>query len=293
MTYNTFEVELSHVNRLLGINIDEAKARECASKMGLTFLKQEGDKMLIEFPPTRSDILHPCDIVEDIGIGYGFNNIEKVFPDTNTVGGFQPNNVFADMLRQELAQAGYIEQLTFSLISFKDNYELMRLPVAMDECVRLSNPKTIEFEMVRTSLLPGLLKCLQGNKKEPIPQKVFELSDCVVLADENSETGARNVRKLAALVCDQTANFQVIHGLLDLLMCKVGGKMHDDYKLEENETDPRFLTRRGVSIMLKGVKVGSIGVLHPEVLAHYELKYPVSAIEMDFDPLFDHFKSTQ
>lgn len=77
----------------------------------------------------------------------------------------------------------------------------------MDECVRLSNPKTIEFEMVRTSLIPGLLKCLQGNKKEPIPQKVFELSDCVVLADDKSETGATNIRKIAALVCDHTANF--------------------------------------------------------------------------------------
>lgn len=85
----------------------------------------------------------------------------------------------------------------------------------------------------------------------------------------------------------------MIHGLLDLLMSKVGAKMHEDYKLVEDEQDPRFLTRRGVAIMLKGVKVGSIGVLHPEVLGHFELMYPVSALELDFDPLFDHFKSTQ
>lgn len=71
----------------------------------------------------------------------------------------------------------------------------------MDECVQISNPKTLEFEIVRTSLLPGLLKCLQGNKKEPIPQKVFELSDCCVIAPE-TETGAKNVRKIAAMVCD-------------------------------------------------------------------------------------------
>ena len=56
--------------------------------MGLTILSNEGDKLNVEFPPTRSDILHPCDIVEDIGIGYGFNNIEKVFPETNTVGSY-------------------------------------------------------------------------------------------------------------------------------------------------------------------------------------------------------------
>lgn len=43
--------------------------------MGLVMLGTDGEKMKIEFPPTRSDILHPCDLVEDIGIGYGFNNI--------------------------------------------------------------------------------------------------------------------------------------------------------------------------------------------------------------------------
>ena len=42
----------------------------------------------VEVPPTRADILHACDVVEDIGIGYGFNNIQKVYPPTNTVGSF-------------------------------------------------------------------------------------------------------------------------------------------------------------------------------------------------------------
>lgn len=103
LDYNTFEVELTHVNRLLGINIDIEKAKDCASKMGLVMLKSEGDMMKVEFPPTRSDILHPCDIVEDIGIGFGYNNIVRVFPETNTVGSYMPNNQFADLLRQELA----------------------------------------------------------------------------------------------------------------------------------------------------------------------------------------------
>ena len=99
-------------------------------------------------------------MVEDIGIGFGFNNIEKVYPPTNTVGSYQPNNKFTDLLRQELAQASYIEQLTFGLLSLKDAYERMRMPVNEQECVQISNPKTLEFEVVRPSLLPGLLKCL-------------------------------------------------------------------------------------------------------------------------------------
>jgi len=85
----------------------------------------------------------------------------------------------------------------------------------------------------------------------------------------------------------------VIHGLLDLLMTKVGAKMTADYKLVEDNEDVRFFTRRGVSILLRGKKIGSMGVLHPEVIGNFELKYPISALEIDFDAMFNHFKSIQ
>jgi phenylalanyl-tRNA synthetase beta chain len=146
----------------------------------------------------RADILHPCDVIEDIGIGYGFNNIPKVFPPTNTVGSFMPLNKFTDLLRHELAQAGYIECLTGALLSIKDNYLNMRLEANMDEAVQLSNPKTLEYELVRTSLIPGLLKTLQSNKKESIPQRIFEISD-IVKIDESHETGAKNHRRVCVM----------------------------------------------------------------------------------------------
>ena len=161
--------------------------------------------------------------------------------------------------------------------------------------MQLSNPKTIEFEVVRTSLLPGLMKCLQMNKGEPIPQKMFELSDCCIL-DPQGETGAQNVRKVAAVVIDLTANFEVIHGLLDLIMNKVGAdsdKKGRQYSLKQDDSDPRYFPTRGVQVLLGEKIVGSMGVIHPEVLGNSELKYPVSALELDFDALFAHFKSIQ
>mmetsp|Transcript_36373 Transcript_36373/g.44417 ORF Transcript_36373/g.44417 Transcript_36373/m.44417 type:complete len:194 (-) Transcript_36373:130-711(-) len=190
-----------------------------------------------------------------------------------------------------MAQAGYVESLTFSLLSLQDNYIRMRQSANLAECVQLSNPKTQEFEIVRTSLLPGLLKCLKENKAENVPQKLFEVSDTVV-KDPSTDTGARNIRKISALVIDTASNFEVIHGLLDLLMVKVGADFAKrDYQLAEDASDERFFPMRGFAVMLGGVKVGSVGVLHPEVLGNFELKYPVSALELDFDALFAHFKS--
>jgi phenylalanyl-tRNA synthetase beta chain len=111
--------------------------------------------------------------------------------------------------------------------------------------------------------------------------------------DASTDTGAKNKRKIAAMVCDQSSNFEVIHGLLDLLMTKVGCKMGKDYRLVEDSTDVRYFTRRGVAIMLNGKQIGSMGVLHPEVLGNFELKYPVSCVEVEFDPMFDHFKNAK
>jgi phenylalanyl-tRNA synthetase beta chain len=87
----------------------------------------------------------------------------------------------------------------------------------VETAARISNAKTMDFEVVRTSLVPGLLKTLGCNKEAPLPVKIFEVSDCVVL-DPDTEVGARNVRKAAALFCGATSGFEVVHGLVDRLM---------------------------------------------------------------------------
>lgn len=48
--------------------------------------------------------------------------------------------------------------------------------------VHIFNPKTLEFQVCRTTLLPGILKTIAANKKMPLPIKIFEVSD-VVLKD--------------------------------------------------------------------------------------------------------------
>ena len=72
------------------------------------------------------------------------------------------------MIRTELAAAGYIEALTFGLISIKESYDFLRKKFDETEAVTLANPKTIEFEIVRTTLIPGLLKVLQSNSNESV-----------------------------------------------------------------------------------------------------------------------------
>ena len=71
----------------------------------------------MEVPPHCSDVLHPCDIAEDVAIAYGYNNIKRTVPPVNTVGAQQPVNHFSDMVRQEMAMQGFTEVLAWILCS--------------------------------------------------------------------------------------------------------------------------------------------------------------------------------
>jgi len=276
--------------------------------------------VVVTVPPTRSDILHPVDVAEDIGIAYGFNNIPKHIPVASCVGAEQPINALTDKLRDEVARAGYMEVLTHGLVSYHDNYTALRRPVNKIDSVSLSNPANVEYQIVRTTLLPGLLKTLQHNKSTSFLKgfKVFEISDVVVTDKEhmycNTIVGTKNVRKICAIYAGPTSGFEIIHGLVDriLSLCEVSPSLacvnnskkkgEDDqekfrvvrenyeYAIVENNEDPMFFTGRGASILLSTSKlkdecIGKFGILHPEVLKNFDIGYPASILEMDLECL--------
>ena len=294
MERSEFEVEIDYISRLLGIALNKDQILKAAERMGHINVPASNEETSVKISVNAirgADILHGCDIAEEIGIGYGFNSIPMVYPPSNTVGGFIPENKFTDLLRHELAQAGYIESLTCSLLSIKENYTFMRYEPNLEEAVQLSNPKTLEYEQVRTSMIPGLLKVLNSNQKERIPQNIFEISDCAVI-DPTHDTGARNHRKICVMQLNTTASFEVLHGTLDLLMMKIGAVRNKDYYLKEQapNEDKKYFDKRGGNVMLAGEKIGTIGILHPEVIENFQLKNPVSVFELDLQPVWEFFK---
>jgi phenylalanyl-tRNA synthetase beta chain len=189
--------------------------------LGATVSAEDADVLLVDVPPTRPDILHECDIMEDAAVAYGFNKIAKTFPRAITVGAPLPLNKLADIVRKECAQAGWVEVLPYILCAHAENFAWLNRPDPGNLAIALANPKTVEYQVVRTSLLPGLLKTLRENKKLPLPVRIFEVSD-VAVQDASEERKARNERKVAGLWCNKTAGFEVVHGLLDRIMQILG-----------------------------------------------------------------------
>ncbi|KAJ0408027.1 hypothetical protein P43SY_000231 [Pythium insidiosum] len=285
------------------IDLDVARICELCSKMQLSATASaDGQRVVVEVPPTRSDVLHAVDVMEDVGIAYGFNNIPQTIPSTMTIGGAQPLNKLGDLLRDEISRAGYIELLTHGLCSHDENFAFLNREDDGNSAVVLSNPATIEFEVVRTSLLPGVLKTIQNNKSMSVKEglKLFEISD-VVLLDDTTDVGARNSRRICASYTGHTDGFEVIHGLVDRVFQLLGIRcilenpevvktLPEYYAIEPSSGNRTFFPGRSADIVLyrkdqPALRLGTFGVLHPEVLRNFELLHPTSVVEMDLEPL--------
>uniref|UniRef100_A0A8C3T825 Phenylalanine--tRNA ligase beta subunit n=1 Tax=Chelydra serpentina TaxID=8475 RepID=A0A8C3T825_CHESE len=243
-----------------------------------------GNNIEIEIPPTRADIIHACDIIEDAAIAYGYNNIQMTIPKTYTIANQFPLNKLTELLRQDLAAAGFTEALTFALCSQEDIADKLGVDICSTKAVHIANPKTAEFQVARTSLLPGLLKTIAANKKMPLPLKLFEISD-IVVKDSTKDVGARNQRNLCAIYYNKNPGFEFIHGLLDRVMqlLSVPPSKESGYLIKAAE-DSAFFPGRCAEILAKGQSIGKLGVLHPDVITKFELTMPCSALEIKIEP---------
>lgn len=280
------EMDLSYISRSIGVPLKENEVISLLAKMQLS-AQSQNSKIRVSVPPTRSDILHKCDVMEDVSIAYGFNNIPKTKPKSLTQGKQHPLNHLSDLIRSEIAMAGFTEVLTWILCSYEENFSMVNRKDDKKTAVVIGNPRSSEFEVARTSLLPGILKTMGHNKDHPRPIKIFEVGDIVVL-DDQKDVGAANQRRLAALYCNSNSGFEIIHGLVDRIMEVVGGPfvtVGDDsgYYIRPSH-EPEFFPGRQASIIFKGKSIGAFGIVHPEVLARFDIPDPCSMLEINIQP---------
>lgn len=280
-----FDVEIDYLNSCTGLNESTENLCKLLAKMSYTCKLSEKDSNILEvsIPPTRADVLHQCDIMEDLAVCYGYNNLPRTAPTRSaTVGAPLPVNKLSDIIRTESAMAGWSEVLPLSLCSHDENFSWLNRKDDGNTVVRLANPKTAEYQVVRSTLLPGLLKTIRENKGHSVPMKIFEVSD-VVFKDESLERKARNERHFSAAWYGRTSGFEIVHGLLDrvLLMLRTSFLTQDDpskpdgYWIEELD-DPTFFPGHAAAVYLryggKEARIGEFGVLHPTVLEKFDLK---------------------
>lgn len=276
LTPQKMELRVDYANRLLGVKLSEDEAIKNLKKCRLDAKKVRKGVLEVSIPAYRIDILHEIDLVEEVAIGYGYYKLKPTKPATVTTGMQHRTSEIAKNARQIMTGLGFAEAMNFVLTNEITHYEKMRKKVG--KAVRIANPVSAEYSILREELLPSLMMNLMDNRHESYPQRIFEVSD-VIRVREEAETRSERRLHAAAVSSHPTANFTEIKSYLEALLANIG---LTSWKVKA-ERHPSFLQGRVAAIYVEGRKIGVVGEIHPEVLNNFELENPTGAFEVDLE----------
>ena len=289
------ERTVSHgrIERSLGISLDKGEVVDLLERSGLDAEPSdggddgEGDESRVydvSIPPYRVDVLHPVDVIDDIGRAYGFNELEPEYPDVSTVGGRHERSRRERAIREALVGLGFEDLLDFHLIGERENFDRMGLSPD-DDAFGAADPATIaepyseEYGMVRTWALPSLVMVLENNTHRRYPQDLAEVG-LAARVDPGQNTNVAEERHVAGVLARTDASYEDAKGRVSALARAF------DAELTTSATDhPSFVDGRAASVVLDGERAGIVGELRPEVLVEHGLEVPVAAFEFRGDAL--------
>jgi phenylalanyl-tRNA synthetase beta chain len=289
----TKTVDHPDIESMLGIDLDGEEVVDLLERAGLDVEDADGEdddagalSYEVEVPPYRVDVLHPVDVIDDVGRAYGFNELDPRYPDVSTVGGRHERSRLERAARESLVGLGFEDLLNFHLISEAANYERPGVEPGSDalgggEPAVIQEPYSEDYETVRTWALPSLMLVLENNTHRSYPQHLSEVG-LAIERDEAERTKVAERQTVAAALARHDASYEDAKASLQAL-CRAF-----DAELATPPTDhPTFISGRTADVVIDGENVGVIGEVHPEVLVEYDLEVPVAAFEFDLDALRD------
>jgi phenylalanyl-tRNA synthetase beta chain len=272
------------IEGILGIELGTDQVVDLVERSGLDIEPTGADAYEVGIPPYRVDVLHPLDVIDDLGRAYGFNDLQPRYPDVSTVGGRHERSRLERAAREVLVGLGFEDLLNFYLIGEAPNYD--RMGIAPDfegmgggDPARITEPYSTDYAMVRTWALPSLLLVLEHNTHRAYPQDLAEIG-LAARVDPETPTGVAEWRTVASVLARTDASYEDAKGRLQGLVKRF------DADLETPPTDhPTFIDGRAADVVLDGDLAGVIGEIDPAVLVEHDLELPVAAFELRLDAL--------
>lgn len=286
----TMPLKYAKLNTVLGSDISAREAKKIVLALGMKARTSSKDGLKLEAPGFRHDLKGEIDVIEEVARVYGYNNIPATLP--NIVE--QPVRMEADMvgrnrMRECLAGLGVNEIITYSLLS-KKLISTAGFPV--DEAIDIKNPLTSEQEMMRPSLVPGMLGAMLWNiNRKAKDLKLFELGN-VYMKKEGGAFGEKN--HLCIGIAGQAfeswigparaSDFYELKGIIEALFAELGIQGVSF----RHATRPGFSSSECAEILIGSGSVGFLGEVGHKVLNDFDIKEKAYILEVDADAILGH-----
>ncbi|MDR2710094.1 MAG: phenylalanine--tRNA ligase subunit beta [Burkholderiales bacterium] len=290
-------VRAARVSRILGWPIEADEVATVFQKLGFVF-KHEGDNFTVTPPSYRFDLTLEEDFIEEVARFHGYDHIpQPAATHSQHMLALPETQLPVAALKQRLAHQGWQEILTFSFVA-SEMEALLNGDAPKVAPVRVHNPIAAQLDVMRTSLLPGLLETLKNNlnRKEPY-LRLFEVGRIFLSA--TADVAAQPYR-LGGLAYGEAApeqwgtastkrpvDFFDVKGALETLAAprRLTTAPFANTGADSNDLPPALHPRRAARVLIDGVVIGWLGELHPRLVQHLGFPQAPVVFELDRDLL--------
>lgn len=275
-------VRTARIAKLLGVPFDDDAIAEAFTQLGLAFTR-DGREFVVTPPSRRFDLAIEEDFVEEVARIHGYDripaapaaHIQHMLPDPE---GARSRNT----VKRALAALDWQEVVTFSFVS-------SAVEAALDANgapIKVLNPIAAQLDVMRTSLLPGLIETLKTNVNRRMPRvRVFEVGRTF----HREGAGYDQPLRLGGLAYGPAAPEQWGTATRDVDFFDVKGDLEalaaPRRVTTARDAHPALHPGRSAAVLVDGQKAGWIGELHPRLVRQFDLQKAPVVFEVALEAL--------
>ena len=276
------------VNHLLGTQLSEKKISGILKGLGISYRQKQA-----VVPTFRPDIEREVDLIEEVARQIGFDNIPLKEQSAIEYDARQnPNEMLYQLVRSEAGGLGFYEVITNSMVAYNEVEAIGDGP-----CVRILNPISDDMNVMRRSLIPGLLKviCYNINRHRP-DLRIFEMGR--VFHEANPETSGLQPYHVSGLIhgkrrrpnwsdSDEDVDFYDVKGIVEAFFSKI---FLDNLEFILYDKTVYFDRQQVMAIRSGGDTIGFFGKIDGEIVKRFEIDSDVYGYEFSVDVIKKHIQ---
>ena len=281
----------SRLLQVMGTEIDALSIERILEALNFEVASSDAGGWQIQLPTSRLDVEREIDLIEEIARHYGYDKFASTLPAWTGSSRRPPDSIKEGMLKRSLLGLGYTETLTYGFVAAGENEKFSAV-----QPVRLKNPLSLETEVMRTSLVPGLLASLLRNYQRGTRSvRLYELGR-IYFANPD---GLPSEKPFLGLIASGNTEEKTVHGEKprSTTFFDLKGSLEallESLSLPVNQILWRAPGKGGLvpdyyhpavsaELRLGSDWLGICGQLHPRVCEGYKIKQPVFLAEIPLE----------
>ena len=279
----TTQVRLNTIKRVLGIDVTAQSLAQLITPIGFTMNTTAiNGEVEVGIPSWRNDCTSEIDIVEEVARHYGYDNLGKIVPTSPVHGRLSDVQKRRRLLREIVVSLGVSEAMPNPFLA---PGELAKVGLSEDNALRLANPLVAEESVLRTSLLPGMLKSIAYNQSHRIRDiSLFEIGH---VYPQGTEILPDEFESLCIMVAGADASIAMD------MWSQVSAGLGIGAQLAQDQPPAGYHATRSALLKRGKVVLGAVGEIDPTVLANAGIVGRVACLEVNLSVVLSEVPKPQ